>query len=404
MARIPVGFGVNPDMRVRRPSRAVSLERPLSQVVRDFEYRPPPAPVDEGWLSPASEESLTTAGELARPLMLKDFGVGGAWGYVPIPMPGGGVIKGVGRGIAKGVGKGADEVGGWIRALLEQSDVLGDDVLDEVAGLTQRVRPASTAGREMIQMSGGGATAGAARRTPGPPMASRVNPPRPVGVGAGPIVKRADDLAEARRMNIAPPADDVVFRTEATMGPLQRRSFPQPKPDAQRSGSEWISTGDGTFSRFSTRPAGTGGAGFVEPKAGWHKELDYVFAPEDVAYRIKANPTQISDELLSQTSQTPRTGWHAVAIGATQDLTHVSDEIVWVKPQSQLRAGRTGRFPEPALGTTPRTPATDPRRVLDYGSGSAAGHAMGLHGPQVGGAGSAGDLIAEMLRLATYGS
>jgi hypothetical protein len=154
---------VGPDLPsgLRRPRRNVSLERPLrdastdarllaaqvvpvSQVVRDARnpeaaniderlgFTAAPVPVDEGWLSPASEESLATGWDLVRPFQLRDVGLGGLPGQIPIPIPGSGVFRGAGRHIAKGAGK-AEDFWNWLRK--------GDDVVDEVADLTQPMLP-----------------------------------------------------------------------------------------------------------------------------------------------------------------------------------------------------------------------------------------------------------------------
>ena len=139
LATVPAGRR-NASFGVRRPSRAVSLDdaRNPEAANRDerWGFTAAPAPVDEGWLSPASEESLGTAWNVVRPFQLQDVGLGGLPGQIPIPIPGSGAIRGVGRGIAKGAGKSDDAVRGFLNWLRR-----GDDVVDEVADLTQPMLP-----------------------------------------------------------------------------------------------------------------------------------------------------------------------------------------------------------------------------------------------------------------------
>jgi hypothetical protein len=85
---------------------------------------------EEGWLSPSQEQSLRTAGEVVRPLQLRDLGLSGMAGMIPLPLPGGAA----GRGVAKGVGKGIRSTDDLMRAALNFLRG-GGDVVDEVADL-----------------------------------------------------------------------------------------------------------------------------------------------------------------------------------------------------------------------------------------------------------------------------
>jgi len=86
--------------------------------------------LEEGWLSPSQKQSLRTAGEVVRPLQLRDLGLSGMAGMIPLPLPGGAA----GRGVAKGVSKGIRSTDDLMRAALNFLRG-GGDVVDEVADL-----------------------------------------------------------------------------------------------------------------------------------------------------------------------------------------------------------------------------------------------------------------------------
>ena len=86
--------------------------------------------LEEGWLSPSQKQSLRTAGEVVRPLQLRDLGLSGMAGMIPLPLPGGAA----GRGVARGVSKGIRSTDDLMRAALNFLRG-GGDVVDEVADL-----------------------------------------------------------------------------------------------------------------------------------------------------------------------------------------------------------------------------------------------------------------------------
>jgi len=121
--RHPGTFGV------RRPNRSVSLD----------DARNPESVADARLLAQlmaaprephSRERSLRTAGEIVRPMQLRDLGISGMSGMIPLPFPGGAA----GRGIAKGVGKGVRSTDDVMRAALRLLRG-GGDVVDEVAEL-----------------------------------------------------------------------------------------------------------------------------------------------------------------------------------------------------------------------------------------------------------------------------
>ena len=130
-------------MGVRRgPSRAVSLDdarNPESVADAMLLAQLMAEQGDEGWLNPSQERSLRTAGEVVRPMQLRDLGIAGLMGMLPLPLPGGKAGRTVAGGVAKGVGK-ADDVARGVVNFLRRS---GDDVVDDVADL---VHPRSAGG------------------------------------------------------------------------------------------------------------------------------------------------------------------------------------------------------------------------------------------------------------------
>ena len=128
MARVPGGFGINDVMGVRRPDRSVSLDdarNPESVADAMLLAQLMAEQGDEGWLNPSQKRSLSTAAEVVRPMQLRDLGIAGLMGMVPLPLPGGKA----GRTVA---GKADDVARGLVNFLRR-----GDDVVDDVADLVQ---------------------------------------------------------------------------------------------------------------------------------------------------------------------------------------------------------------------------------------------------------------------------
>ena len=113
-------FGPNLPLGVGRPDRSVSVDdarNPESVADARLLAKLMAPSSDEGWLDPSQRASLGTAVEIARPMQLRDLGMTGAAGMVPLPLPGGVA----GRGIVKGAGKLGKAIGGtddFLRALL----------------------------------------------------------------------------------------------------------------------------------------------------------------------------------------------------------------------------------------------------------------------------------------------
>ena len=122
--RHPGSFGI------RRPSRAVSLDdarNPESVADAMLLAQLMAEQGDEGWLNPSQERSLRTAGEIVRPMQLRDLGIAGLMGMLPLPLPG--AAGKAGRTVA---GKADDVARGLVNFLRR-----GDDVVDDVADLVQ---------------------------------------------------------------------------------------------------------------------------------------------------------------------------------------------------------------------------------------------------------------------------
>ena len=128
---MPGGFGVNDVMGVRRgPSRAVSLDdarNPESVADAMLLAQLMAEQGDEGWLNPSQKRSLSTAAEVVRPMQLRDLGIAGLMGMLPLPLPG--AAGKAGRTVA---GKADDVARGLVNFLRR-----GDDVVDDVADLVQ---------------------------------------------------------------------------------------------------------------------------------------------------------------------------------------------------------------------------------------------------------------------------
>ena len=131
LARVPGGFGINDVRGVRsRPSRAVSLDdarNPESVADAMFLAQVMAEQEGEGWLDPSQERSLRTAVDVVRPMQLRDLGIAGLMGMVPLPLPG--AAGKAGRTVA---GKADDAARGLVNFLRR-----GDDVVDDVADLVQ---------------------------------------------------------------------------------------------------------------------------------------------------------------------------------------------------------------------------------------------------------------------------
>ena len=149
-----------------RPDRSVSLDdarnpesvadaRLLAQLMAEQE--------DEGWLNPSQEQSLRTAVDIVRPMQLRDLGMAGLMGMLPLPVPGGKAGRTVAGGVARGVGKVDDVARGLVNFLRR-----GDDVVDDVADLVQPTLPG-------VGRAGGAATGAGSGRRPTIPMRSGRN-------------------------------------------------------------------------------------------------------------------------------------------------------------------------------------------------------------------------------------
>ena len=140
---------------------------------------------DEGWLNPSQKESLRTAVDIVRPMQLRDLGMAGLMGMLPLPVPGGKAGRTVAGGVARGVGRMDDVARGLVNFLRR-----GDDVIDDVADLVQPTLPglgraggaatgAGSGGRPTIPMRSGRNTVAA----PGSP-AQELFPPHVEGLAA----------------------------------------------------------------------------------------------------------------------------------------------------------------------------------------------------------------------------
>jgi len=252
-------------MGVRRgPSRAVSLDdarNPESVADATFLAQLMAGRRDEGWLNPSQERSLRTAGEVVRPMQLRDLGIAGLMGMVPLPFPGGKAGRTVAGGVAKGVGKMDDAARGLVNFLRR-----GDDVVDDVADLVQPTLPGTSAAemQHAVNKAGLDTARGSLRWTPelGVPRAGK-----PGLGGSGAPAADARPLFRTER-----PAGSTLFED---MGAGQR-------PPA---GSNYYDNADGTVSRFKTQ--NTSSQTLKPDQWGWMDPGEYRYVNEEAAAAIR---------------------------------------------------------------------------------------------------------------------